>query len=531
MTSVVGGRFRGASWGDDDTIVFGSGDDRSLLRVSAAGGAPQSVTIVKDAEDELDHAWMDVLPGGEDLLFTIRPGGQRPARIVTQSVATGERTEIGEGTSPTYVRTGHVLFARQRSLWAVPFDLDRRAVTGEATPVIEDLQVDFSGAAHYAVADDGTLVYARGAAGGLGTRRLVWVDRMGREEPVRGLGNGDYQTVRISPDSGRIAFVDGVGGSMDVWTYDVQRTTRTLLTIDPADDVNPLWTADGEAILFGSNRDSRAGLYRVNADGTGAVERLHTDDSVTSLHPHDVSSDGRLLFSTFPFPINLAALSIDGDRPGTPDVFLASEFNENHATLSPDGAWLAYSSDRSGRSDIYVERFPNLGSRRLISTNGGSFPLWSPDGQELFYVADGGQLMSVPTATQPTLVAVGAGSPGPAERVSRLALFWAQRAINQHLVGRGRGQEAVHTRLLYDTEVQSFGVHVVPTSLLGALWLQCALAIAGDRTYRRCASCQEWFWVSPEGGGKRRHSDYCGSTCKVREWRKRKRKRTETTRV
>ena len=239
----------------------------------------------------------------------------------------------------------------------------------------------------------------------------MFVGREGREEPLPGISGGSYRSVRVSPGGTRLALEEFESPS-DLWIYDVLRATLSRLTTDPADDINPLWTLDGERVVFGSDREGPWGLFWVNADGTGDVERLMTDDEVQAfLEPHSWSPDGTMLLFSGRYP--------GGGSQGTPDIGLLSmtedrasefliqtEFVEVHPAVSPDGGWMAYTSLRSGGPEVYVERFPDLGDRRLISTEGGRLPLWSPDGRELFYrTPDDAKVMVVSIDTEPSFTA------------------------------------------------------------------------------------------------------------------------------
>ena len=389
-------RRRGASWGEDDTILFASDAASGVMRVSAAGGTPQPVTTTNVDERENSHRWLDALPDGKGVLFTIWSGQVGTARIAVQSLeAAGEPQVLVDGTDPRYVPSGHIVFAREDSLWAVPFDLERLTMTGEPNPVVEGVQVNTGGWAQFAVADDGTLLYAPVRGGG-GAQTLVWLDRDGRQEEL--LGTGGYHSVDISPDGGRIALeLADEDGRSDVWTYDVARGTLNRLTSDPAEDRTPLWTPDGERIVFGSQRDGPWGLFWRAADGTGDVESILTYEDTVALAPKAWSPDGtKLLFHRRIRGQNdIGVLSMEGDRSA--ELLFQEEVHEERPSVSPDGEWVAYSSNRTGSREVYVERYPDLGDRQVISTDGGTHPLWSSDGRELFYLAnDSTRVMVVP---------------------------------------------------------------------------------------------------------------------------------------
>ena len=383
-------RLRGASWGPDNTIIFGNDLSGGLSRVSANGGEPEELTR-PDVELGVRHGWPDVLPGGRAVLFTIfTRDAPESAQIALLDLDSGEqRVLVAGGSAPRYSPTGHIVYAVSGTLRAVGFDVDRLEVTNpNPVPVLDGVITKSSGAANFDIARDGSLVYVAGAAGG-GTapRTLVWVDREGREEAVADLPANQYNSVQVFPDGTRLAVAigDGEGGS-DVWAYDIARGTRNPITTDGLAS-NPLWTPDGRQVVFTSQQDGIFGLYRRNADGTGDAETLLIDDDARGLGARAWTPEGdAVVFERFSLSGNqsdLALLSLEDER--AVELLLDSEFNESRAALSPNGQWIAYDSNRSGRPEVYVERFPDLGERQPVSTNGGRLPRWSPNGRELFY--------------------------------------------------------------------------------------------------------------------------------------------------
>jgi len=286
---------------------------------------------------------------------------------------------------------------------AVPFDLDALEVTGDSVQVAQGVRQTPNGFVDYAISDNGTLIYVPSTSTGGLNRTLVWVDREGQEEPLAAEPQG-YEVPRISPDGSRLAITVSEPGRDDVWIYDLERETLTRLTFDPGDDHNPLWTPDGKRIVFDSGRTGEAGhnLYWKAADGTGQVERLTTSPNSTGVH--SFSPDGKRL--VFEENNNLHVLSMEGERTSQP--LLQSQFRETEAKISPDGHWIAYASNESGRYEIYVRPFPNMEEGKWqISRDGGTEPVWAPRGQELFY-RNGEAMMVVGIKTEPTFTA---GSP------------------------------------------------------------------------------------------------------------------------
>ena len=395
---------RGASWGTDDQIVFGTAR-AGLFRVSGGGGEPQPLTTLDAEQGDDSHTWPFIIPGHEAVLFVISTGEIRgTGQLAALDLHTEEVTRLAlAGVSPHWVSTGHLVYAAaDRSVWAVPFDATSLAVTGNPVPLLEDVMVKSSGAADFSISDDGRLVYAaRGLLTTAAGLTVAWVDGDGRVEPVADLAEATYLSVDLSPDGRSLALELGDSElSSDIWIYDLARGTLNPLTTDPANDFSPLWTLDGRQVVFGSDRGGTNGLYRRNADGTGEAELLLTDRDATTLVPNSWARDeGTLVVMRRIESTNsMMLLPVEGEPALEP--LLESAFNETRSGVSPDGEWIAYQSDRAGRSEIYVERFPDLGDRQLVPTDGGQQPRWSPDGQELFYLDPGAsRLMVVPITT------------------------------------------------------------------------------------------------------------------------------------
>ncbi len=383
----------------EDTIVFTAilASGQGLYRVSANGGEPEMLATVNFNEGELGYILPDFLPDGKNLLFSIRSNTGHQTALL--SLETGERKVVLENARQArYLSTGHLVYEQSRTgnLMAVPFDLAALEVTGDSVQVVQGVRQALNTHVDYTLSDEGTLVYV--PEGG-GLRILVWVDREGREERLGAEPRG-YFDPRISPDGSRLAVTVSESGGGDVWIYDLEREIPTRLTFDPAQDHMPVWTPDGQRVVFDSTRDGAPhNLFWKAADGTGPVQRLTTSPNTQGAR--SFSPDGKSLVhretSTSP---NLHVLSMEGEFSSQP--LLDNEFNENNAEISPSGRFIAYESNESGQNEIYVRPFPNVDDGKWqISRDGGTEPVWAPQGQELFY-RNGSALEEVSIKTEPT---------------------------------------------------------------------------------------------------------------------------------
>ncbi len=392
--------YNSATWGDDGTIFFTVTAGSGLSRVSANGGSAQVLTTPNRDQRERTHRGPEVLPGGNAVIMTVGTAditSYDDARIEVLNLTTGQRRVlIKGGMSARYVSTGHVIYARAGSLLAVPFDLKRLEVTGPPITVVEDVFTDpIMGLANFAISRDGSLLYAPGGAR-THLDSLVWVDRQGQSQPVNGIRRS-VGWLRLSPDGQRIA-LDLNGATSEIWLHDLARTTSTRLVYG-WDNNNGTWTPDGTRVAFFSNRATPGGdnLFWQAADGTGVAERLTTNASVTQI-PESWSPDGRfLVFSQWEAATrsDLWVLSLD-ERRSRP--LLQTPASESAARISPDGRWIAYQSDQSGRFEVYVREFPGPSRDRQVSTDGGTDPVWATNGRELFYRKDN-KMMAVEVAT------------------------------------------------------------------------------------------------------------------------------------
>jgi serine/threonine-protein kinase len=398
VTKFDGGSL-GATWAPGDTIIFATNNPATgLQRVSAAGGTPEVLTRPDHAQGEADHLRPEILLGGRAVLFTItsQTGGLEAAQVAVLDLRTGtHRVLVRGGSDAHYVASDHLVYVAAGTLRAIPFDLNRLETHGTAVPVLPRLATTTTGAGDFAVATDGTLVYVD-VPGTLVTnaRTFVWVDRMGKEAPIAAPPRAYVHPI-LSPDGTRVA-VSSRDQENDIWIWDLGRATLTRLTLDPGLDWYPVWTSDGRRIVFSSNRGGSLNLWWQAADGTGVAERLTTSSNAQD--PTGITPDGTAVVfdeQTGTMGRDLLQLALDGTRRVTP--LLQTKFDERNGIVSPNGRWLAYESNSSGSFEIYVRPFPNVGGGLgLVSTAGGTRPLWSRNGKELFYVGTDGALLRVP---------------------------------------------------------------------------------------------------------------------------------------
>ena len=397
----------GANWGADDRIIFGT-TGGGLFRVSGGGGEPEALTTLNTERGESSHLWPFIIDEREAVVFVVTAGTPLTnGQLAVLDLATGEVTHLGlAGVSPHYVSTGHLVYAvEDGSVRAVPFDTASLTVMGSPVPLLEGVSVKTSGAANFSLSSDGRLVYALDVGGAGAEHSLVWVDREGREEPI-GAEPREYRALRLSPDGERAAVVvRDADGAEDVHIYDLARDIPTRFTFDAEDDSYPVWSPDGQRVVFSSQRDGEWNLFGKAADGTGEPERLAT--SQTRQMASDWSPDGRFLIFTESLPetgFDIAARAMDGDAGSEANMLVQTEFGEFYSDISPDGRWLAYQSNESGRNEVYVRPFPNVEDGRWqVSRGGGNWPAWAPDGRELFYRRPGPiTIMAAPIDTEAT---------------------------------------------------------------------------------------------------------------------------------
>jgi serine/threonine-protein kinase len=409
----------GATWTLDDKIYFGQGS-KGILRVSANGdNKPETVVSVKPGE--IAHG-PQVLPGGDALLFTLANGSEAwdRAQIVVQSLKSGERhVLISGGSDARYVATGHIIYALGGRLLAIPFDLRKLQVVGGSMPVVDDVMRapgNQTGAADFSFSNNGYLTYIP-ATGDAANRTLALIDRAGIQKSLN-IPPGPYNHPRISPNGKQLAVhkedvnsnsLNAAAGGGDIWVYDLTGTTEPRRLTFTGQNSRPIWSRDGERIVYASKRDDSNDLLSQRADTPGSGELLtKLEQNSGVLQPESWSPDGTLLFTVNAggVPSNIWMLPPGANQKPTPLIPAPSTISD----VSPDGRWVVYESNFSGRQEVYVQPFPLTGAMHQISAGGGHYPIWSPDGKQLFYatdeVGDTSQIISVDVQTQPTFTVV-----------------------------------------------------------------------------------------------------------------------------
>ena len=396
LTSAAPLDSRGGTWGADGTIVFAA-ERGALLRIPATGGTATPATRLDESRNETTHRFPAFLPDGLHFLYATRSRGSGEENL---SVSIGS-LDLQVGT-PVISRTawaaqfaspGYVLFMRAATLFAQPFDLDRRVTTGDPVALAEGVGATITGYSAFSVSRTGVLAYARPIAV---PGQLRWFDRAGN--PMTRVGEpAEYLDFELSPDEKTLAFsrVDDAGlTSADLWLLDLARNVPTRFTAHPMNDASPVWSPDGTRVVFRSNRQGYTALFGKGASGTDA-ERVILDTGF-SLRPTDWSADGKLIVFSTTTPTGEYEVWVwrpDGTDEPRPAV--RTPLNATHGRLSPNGRWLAYASDESGEQQVWLQSFPDGNNRHQVSPDGGSEPRWRRDGNELFYLSNSHKLMSV----------------------------------------------------------------------------------------------------------------------------------------
>jgi eukaryotic-like serine/threonine-protein kinase len=372
----------GGTWNGDNVIVFAPGQG-PLFRVTASGGVAAPVTELDKSKQEILHRHPYFLPDGRHFLYTAISSKAENSGIYVGSLDSKERTFLlATNKKAEFSPPGYLLFMRESTLMAQQFDPRRLELSGDPFRLAEDVGANpANGATAFTISNNGELVYR---VGGGAESYLRWVDRNGKDVGASG-ARAVYQNPALSPDLQRIAVseIDGISG--DIWILDLLRGTHTRFTIDPATDNAPLWSPDGNRIAFQSNRSGINDLYQKNSSGVGQEEVVLKSDHGKT--PNDWSADGRFLLYSDVDPktgVDLWVLPMNGEKKPQPVV--RSPFTDFQGRFSPDGKWIAYVSDESGRFEVYAQGYPEATTRIQISTAGGNQPRWRKDGKELFFL-------------------------------------------------------------------------------------------------------------------------------------------------
>jgi Tol biopolymer transport system component len=398
--------YRGASWGPDDTLLIGTGFE-GLYRVSAAGGTPQPVTQLDSSKQEGSHRWPQFLPDGQHYVFTVRAGLAAQRGIYVSALEDKARhLLIRSDGDAQYVAPGYLLFLDGNTLLAHAFDSERRQLVGQPTPVAAGVGRSSRGSGAFSVSRAGTLAYA-GAIQRPG--RLTWFDRRGTLLGVVGPGGEhDYADFRLSPDEKRLAasLIDPKLSVPDIWLTDLVRggTSRFTFGLGVVNNAAAVWSPGGERIVFRTNRKGLTELYQKAASAGGNDEPFLLEDLAreasaggTAITPTDWSPDGKCVVLSTGSPADIWLVPGAGNKK--PVILVRSTSDQAHANFSPDGRFIAYSSNESGRYEVYVETLPTSDRKWPISTSGGYEPRWRADGREIYYLAEDRKLMAVPVSS------------------------------------------------------------------------------------------------------------------------------------
>jgi len=399
----------GASWSDDGRIAIGTGSLLGIQLLGGEGGELKSITTL-DPKKEMAHVLPSFLPEGRAILFGVKNhswGAQ--ARVESLKFATGERKIVLEDAADArFSPTGHIVFIRASTLMAAPFNINKLELSGPAVPVAEGIMqalnakssFDNSGAGQYQFSNSGQLLYVQGGIFSDPQMHVDWIDQAGKIEAVSAFDRKPIASVRISPD-GKSVVYRTYCRKAEIWVYDLNRGTSRLLTREGR-AMHMGWTPDGKRITCAFSLAGVPNIYWLPADGSGAIEPLIQSEA--TLQPGSWSSGGRyLLYIEMRPGLNDNIWVFIKDEKKTAPLFTAN-YEINYPEFSPDGRYLAYCTDETGRVEVYVSSFPEPNRKTLVSTGGGIAPIWAPNGHRIYYWSlDWKKLMAVDVTLSPTL--------------------------------------------------------------------------------------------------------------------------------
>jgi Tol biopolymer transport system component len=411
------------SWGSGGVILFDGRQGDPIRRVSASGGVP--VAAVKSSSGGT-VAWPFFFPDGRHFLY-FASGGQDKGHIMAGSLDAKVKPKelVASDSLGWYAPPGFLLYVKNETLVAVPFDASDLKVTGEPVPVADNVNPISTGLASFSASDNGTLVYGASESS---ENRIVWLDRAGKEISEVGKPLG-VNTCALSPDGTRLAMSirDAKSGRSDIWIRDLERGVTSRLTFDPKDEFAPVWSKDGKSVIFASDRGGTNGIYEKSASGTGPTKKIWT--SQDRIIPGGLSPDGRFLAVNrwAQGTVQTWILPMAGSKK--PYAFLHASFQEGMPVFSPDGHYMAYVSNETGRFEIYVRRFPGPSGKWQVSAEGGIDPQWSADGRTIYFRSLNSKLMAAP-------VTPGAGFQAGVPKALFTAEFTAGTGVDQYQVSR-----------------------------------------------------------------------------------------------
>jgi len=381
----------GGAWNSDGVIIFGQ-ENKPLHRVTATGGDPSQVLSLDAAHNETDQDYPVFLPDGKHFLYLSFKGNGGGATQTFVGSLQGDRKLLLANESNVVYANGYLLFARRFTLMAQAFDASKLQLSGQPFTVLENVAFSENyNYSHFSVSEDSAVAFLKGTDL---QRQLAWFDRAGKQLSIAG-PPGTYNDIVLSPDGKRAAIQKIDSGNSDIWIMDLERGVPTRFTFSAKSEDNPTWSQDGSLVFYTASADNQTTFFKKNSSGGGSEQQVYESPGVVD-DGIDISPDGKqLLFELTGEKTSTDLWTVLADGNGNPRALFASEFSESEGRFSPDGHWVAYVSNESGRSEIYVQSFPPAGGKWQVSTGGGAQPHWRRDGKELYFIAPDRKLMAV----------------------------------------------------------------------------------------------------------------------------------------